>query len=308
MDQDCILSVNSMEQKNLNDSLRNCSHNITTTEWVLDPVTYDIRGLWSCIHGKEIASVHIDVNVPQRLDSLKLELPTLNVMQSASGIASYAVPGEGFSVGAGTRSDPLDLILAKRFGIKNFILECSSHCASETRQLVWTSLNNTMYRKYPSFLTSHEERTNCPNNLSFAKTRALITCAVGYQPGKWEPESSVSVDLKLPLVGLNIVFCSNEQLTRISSVRNYHCINGFLNGNSTTACAYVLCDGPQPPVLTSGEQSAIVIGALALVLMIIVMCVSTWRSRKSRKAARMNQYNGALNSHHNQEAQMELML
>lgn len=48
--------------RNLNANLRNCSHNKTSTEWILDPVTYDARGLWSCIHGKEIASVIIDVN------------------------------------------------------------------------------------------------------------------------------------------------------------------------------------------------------------------------------------------------------
>lgn len=69
-------------------------------------------------------------------------------MQSASGTASNAVIGERFSLGTGTRSDPLNLIHAKYVGIRNFVLECSSQCASETRQLAWISLNSVRLSQF----------------------------------------------------------------------------------------------------------------------------------------------------------------
>ncbi|KAM3175071.1 hypothetical protein ACTXT7_009255 [Hymenolepis weldensis] len=337
--------------KNINGTVQDCFHNETITEWIIDPVTYDTRGLWSCIHGKDMASVNITVNVPQNLNPLKIELLPQNSNQSASGTFLNSISAEEFSLGTGTRSNPINLIESRAFGVKNFVFECSSVCASETRQLVWTSLNSTMFRKYPSFRTSHKERGSCPGALTSTKSRALVTCAVGYQkPNRLEPEPPVSVDLKLALVGLNIVYCSTDQSARISNVGSYSCINGFLNDSSNTACAYVLCygilcangkqlrkgryqaycnlqlpelaskqalvsigvqlfAGPPPPVLTSGEQTAIVIATFLMIFVIVAVCIFTWRSRKSDKATRMSQYNSTLpQSHHTQEAQMELML
>ncbi|KAL5965813.1 hypothetical protein TSMEX_006447 [Taenia solium] len=64
---------------------------------------------------------------------------------------------------------------------------------------------------------------------------------------------------------------------------------------------------PLPPMLTSGEQTAIEIAAFLLICIIIAVCIFTWRNRRSEKARRMSHYNGILPSHH-QEAQMELML
>ncbi|VDM22416.1 unnamed protein product [Hydatigera taeniaeformis] len=124
---------------------------------------------------------------------------------------------------------------------------------------------------------------------------------------KRDPDPSTPVDLKLSLVGLNIVYCSTEGMERMPVVSRYSCFDGFYNGSSTTACTYVLCDGPQPPILTSGEQTAIEIAAFLLICIIIGVCVFTWRSRRSEKTRRMSHYNGILPSHH-QEAQMELML
>ncbi|VUZ50048.1 unnamed protein product, partial [Hymenolepis diminuta] len=296
--------------KTVNATVQECFHNETLTEWIIDPVTYDTRGLWSCIHGQDMASVNIEVNVPQKLNPLKIESLPQNSIQSASGTFLNSISAEEFPLRTGTRSNPINLIESRAFGIKNFVFECSSVCASETRQLVWTSLNSTMFRKYPDFRTSHNERGSCPGALTSAKSRALVTCAVGYQkPHKSEPESPVPVDLKLALVGLNIVYCSTDQSARISNAESYFCIDGFLNDSSNTACAYVLCDGPPPPVLTSGEQTAIVIATFLMIFVIVALCIFAWRSRKSDKATRMSQYNSILpQSHHTQEAQMELML
>lgn len=102
----------------------------------------------------------------------------------------------------------------------------------------------TMHRKYPSSKVTHVETRYCPEGLSSAKSRALITCSTGQsQLLKREPESSVPVDLKLSLVGLNIVYCSTEGPGRVLSASGYSCSDGFYNDNSTTACTYVLCDG-----------------------------------------------------------------
>nr|CDS27119.1 conserved hypothetical protein [Hymenolepis microstoma] len=295
--------------KTINATLHNCSHNGTITEWIIDPVVYDIRGRWSCTHGIDMASLNIEVNVPQKLNPLKIEA-LYNSIQPTSDAILNPVSTDGFSLAAGTRSNPFDLTKSNPYEVKGFVFECSSPCASETRQLVWTSLNGTMFQKYSSFRTSHEEGANCPGALTSAKSRVLITCAFGYQQSKkWEPESSVSVDLMLSLVGLNIVYCSNDQSARFSNAGSYPCINGFLNDSSSTACAYVLCDGPSPPVLTSGEQTAIAVAAFLMILVIAAVCIFIWRSLKSDKESRMSQYYGTLpQSQQNQEAQMELML
>ncbi|KAL5108339.1 hypothetical protein TcWFU_000338 [Taenia crassiceps] len=286
----------------------NCFKNKTLIEWILTPVTYATRGKWSCSHGTETASVDIIVNVSQTLKPFKIELPFVNDIPTASGINSEELSNDGFTLGAGSRSDPLDLSRGRSHGIKGLIFECTSRCASETRELIWSSVNSTMYRKHSSSRVTHVETHYCPDGLRSATSRALITCSAGQsQILKRESKSSVPVDLKLSLVGLNIVYCSTDGSGRVPSVSGYSCSDGFYNDNFTTACTYVLCDGPQPPILTSGEQTAIEIAAFLLICIIIAVCIFTWRSRQSAKTRRISHYNEILPSHH-QEAQMELML
>ncbi|EUB56584.1 hypothetical protein EGR_08550 [Echinococcus granulosus] len=184
------------------------------------------------------------------------------------------------------------------FGIKNLF-------SSMKNQLM------TLPRKHPSSKVTHVETRHCPEGLSSAKSRALITCTYDSngqsQPLNWEPEFSVPVDLRLSLIGLNIVYCSTDQPDRVPSTGRYWCSDNFYNGNSTAACTYVLCDGPQPPILTSGEQIAIQIAAFLLICITVAVCVFTWRSFRSEKAGCMNPYNGIVPSHQ-QEAQMEIVL
>ncbi|VDO15157.1 unnamed protein product [Rodentolepis nana] len=234
---------NCIAYKTINAARQNCYSNETVIEWIIDPVVYDIRGRWSCSHGKDIASIDIEVNVPQKLHPLKIE-SLQNRNQPASDAILSPVSIEEYPLAAGTQSHPFDLTKSQPYGVRSIVFECSSFCASETRQLVWTSFNGTMFRKYPLKRTSYEEGANCPGDLTSARSRALITCRYGnQQSSKWETESPVSVDLKLSLVGLNIVYCSTDQPARISNNGDYACTNGFLNDSSNTACAYVLCDG-----------------------------------------------------------------
>ncbi|KAL5965812.1 hypothetical protein TSMEX_006446 [Taenia solium] len=232
-----------LNYKKVNTSV-NCSKNETNIEWMLTPVNYATRGKWSCSHGRETASVDIIVNVSQILNPPKIELPVASGIQSASGTTSEAVSDDEFTLGVGSQADPIDLSHGRSRGIKGFIFECSSQCASESRPLMWSSVNSTMYRKHSSSKATHVNTRYCPEGLSSAKSRALITCSTGQsQLLKREPESSVPVDLKLSLVGLNIVYCSTEEPGRVPSVSGYSCSDGFYSVNSTTACAYVLCDG-----------------------------------------------------------------
>ncbi|KAH9284239.1 hypothetical protein ECG_02571 [Echinococcus granulosus] len=288
-----------------------CFENETSVEWILNPVTYATRGIWSCSHGSQTASVDIVVNVPQILSPPFIELPVVSAMQSASSSTSESKSGGEFELGTGSRSDPLDLIRGRSRGIKGFVFECSSRCASETRHLMWSFVNSTLPRKHPSSKVTHVETRHCPEGLSSAKSRALITCTYDSngqsQPLNWEPEFSVPVDLRLSLIGLNIVYCSTDQPDRVPSTGRYWCSDNFYNGNSTAACTYVLCDGPQPPILTSGEQIAIQIAAFLLICITVAVCVFTWRSFRSEKAGCMNPYNGIVPSHQ-QEAQMEIVL
>lgn len=53
--EDCLLFNSSIARKN-------CTQKFKSFEWIIDPVTYDTRGVWACEHGKERASIRITVD------------------------------------------------------------------------------------------------------------------------------------------------------------------------------------------------------------------------------------------------------
>uniref|UniRef100_A0A5K3EVZ7 Ig-like domain-containing protein n=1 Tax=Mesocestoides corti TaxID=53468 RepID=A0A5K3EVZ7_MESCO len=302
--EDCI------KFKTLNDTI-SCNTSKESVAWTLDPVTHSTGGNWSCSHGILVSSVYISVNVPQRLELPKIETYSTGVLQSTAATMSETLMDVMPYLGSGTRSDPINMIDGRFPETKSLFFECVSVCASETKPLVWSLANSTIYRRYPTYKTRKMDDRDCPTGLTSAKSRALLTCAYSKAeqslPNKLELTHPLSIDLKLSLVGLNVVYCSTDQQKRVHHGFNNSCPDALHNEDSTSVCAYVLCDGPPPPPLTNGEKTAIGIATFLFIIMVINVCIFTLRRRKAEKTNRVTHFHDPLYPHH-PHAEVELML
>ncbi len=62
-------------------------------------------------------------------------------------------------------------------------------------------------------------------------------------PARLSSRPVTDVDVRLSLVGLNLITCSADQSGRFLSAFNQPCTDAFNARGGNSVCAYVLCDG-----------------------------------------------------------------
>ncbi|KAL3315124.1 hypothetical protein Ciccas_006250 [Cichlidogyrus casuarinus] len=271
--------------------------------YLIKNVNIKDRGSYTCVFGKDLATVDLKVDVPAIVAKpLITAINDNNFIKQASDRGTRSDTSiKGLIFGEGTRYDPLDLTQTDKGGASAITIECQTSCSTSKNNLVWVSRNMTQH----SFVAaqSMDPRFNCQAGLTSVRERVSLSCEYG--------RANHFSSSQIKLIGLNRISCLSDNGRTVQQVdqtlrrmtggvangepvynsegslqklqySSYdpECIN---NGKGRTSCVYVLCPGPpRESFLTYGEKIAIGLSVVLLIALSALLCCFT-RERKAKK-------------------------